>query len=523
MDNLENDILELFEDDAGAGRSSERSRGDSHSRGSHGSKRRKHGGYNGSPHNRRTRRDDYSGTDEDEDVDMDTGDDIDIVEAEGYQDDDGPLDQWGEDLMGDHSDRKWLGSLNEVERERILAERQERRDVLNEQRELRRKLKSGIRVTPANDESRSSKLRRANRDTTSRGAGAFSDLKRARERRTRGTTGRWSPYSGSEEESDEEEGESEPVASLDEINSICISRNQIEQWLFKPFFTSTVVGCFVRIVTRNKDSSGEYNQYKMMEVVEVVQGHGREQPPYHLNKTLTDTYLTLRYGALEKDYSMETISNSPIKNDEFGNWESTLRADRVRVRPSVGAVKTKLQDIESAKNYQLSETEVSNIIAERNRLRRIETGTVTGNPALERAQLYQLRIDAQQSGNWEELKRIEARLATLDKITGTPSKGDGRASQTAASGHKPLLAPSSVRTGNADSKGSMTPRRPRLLTPSSSRRTVSAAVGSKNTGSGFALVPDLKTKELSLRAKVTPGYVEMMAKNGGYDMSFLKL
>ncbi|KAJ2388282.1 RNA polymerase-associated protein rtf1, partial [Coemansia sp. RSA 2559] len=356
MDNLENDILELFEDDTGAGRSSERSRGDSHSRGSHSSKRRKHGGYSGSPHGRRTRRDDYSGTDEDEDIDMDTGDDIDVVEAEGsgYQggdDDNGPLDQWGEDLMGDHNDRKWLTSLNEVERERILSERQERRDVLNEQRELRRKLKAGIRVTTTNDESRSSKPRRA-----ARGAGAFSDLKRARERRTRGTTSRWSPYSGSEEVSDEE-GESEPPASLDEINRICISRNQIEQWLFKPFFANTVVGCFVRIVTRNKDSSGEYNQYKMMEVIEVVQGHGREQPPYHVNKTLTDTYLTLRYGALEKDYSMETISNSAIKSDEFANWESTLRADRVRVRPSVDAVRKKVQDIEGAKSYQLSEAE----------------------------------------------------------------------------------------------------------------------------------------------------------------------
>ncbi|KAJ2398217.1 hypothetical protein GGI23_003276, partial [Coemansia sp. RSA 2559] len=172
----------------------------------------------------------------------------------------------------------------------------------------------------------------------------------------------------------------------------------------------------------------------------------------------------------------------------------------------------------------LSEAEVSGIIAERNRLRRIENGTVAGNPALERAQLYQLQIDAKQSGDWEELKKIEMRLATLDRITGTPSKGDSRALQTTASGHKPLLAPSSVRTGNVESKGNAAPRKPRLLTPSSSRRTVSTAVGPKSSsGGGFALVSDLKIKELSLRARVTPGYVEMMAKNGGYDMSFLKL
>ncbi|KAJ2344861.1 RNA polymerase-associated protein rtf1, partial [Coemansia sp. RSA 2618] len=260
-DNLENDILELFEDSPAGGRSSERSRGDNHSK-SH--KRRRHGRYGDSPQ-RNSRHGDYSGMDDDdEDVDMDTGDDVDI---EGTGDDyhgnknqadsdDEPVDEWGEDLMGDQKDRRWLTSLTEIERERILAERQEKRDVLNEQRELRLKLKAGGRVSTGEQGGKSTRSRRANRESSSRGGGSLSDLKRARERRRHGED-RWS---SSMSDNDEESGhESEPSATLDDVNSICLPRNQIEQWLFRPFLADAITGCFVRIVTRTKDSTGEYN------------------------------------------------------------------------------------------------------------------------------------------------------------------------------------------------------------------------------------------------------------------------
>ncbi|KAJ1721337.1 RNA polymerase-associated protein rtf1 [Coemansia biformis] len=519
MDNLENDILELFEDDAGAGRGSERGRGDSRSRTHH--KRQ-----------RQSRRDEYSGSD---DMDMDTDEDVDVedggdayAQPQGVASDNEPLDEWGEDLMGDHKDRRWLASLTEIERERILAERQEKRDILNEQRELRMKLKAGVRVSAGEAGGRATRASRSKRDDVSaHGTGSLSDLKRARERRRRqGETDRWSSPLSDEEES---EHESDPLASLEEINSICLPRNLLEQWLFRPFLAEAITGCFVRIVTRTKDSTGEYNQYKMMMVVDVVQGEGRSQPPYHLNKTLTDKYLTLRFGAAEKDYSMETISNSQIKPEEHSSWETALRTDRVRARISASHVQKKLEDLDRARNYQLSEAEVSQMIAERNRLRRIGTGGTGVGIVLELSQLNQLRTEARQNSDWEGLKKIEARLEELNKLAGTGAKGDAPTGAPAPTAHRNLLAPSTSRVGGSatpDSKGAVAARRTKLLTPSAAVNRPSPTIAAKVVGgreSKFALVPELKTLELSLRAKVTPGYVAMMAENGGYDMSFLSL
>ncbi|KAJ1999186.1 RNA polymerase-associated protein rtf1 [Coemansia thaxteri] len=537
MSNLEDDILDLFGGDIESGRDSERNRRESRSKSHYSSKRSHHGRYSRSPQ-RRSRRDDYSASDNDEGEDMDTGDDddeiVDIGDApvnnapnDRADSDDEPLDQWGEDLMGGREDRAWLASLNEVERERILAERQETRDHLNEQREVRMKLKAGARVSGTDDMSKATRSRRGNRDSSGRGAassGALSDLKRARERRRHGGSGRWSSASDDGEESD---GGKKSTASLDEINTICISRNQLEQWLFKPFFAVTIVGCFVRIVTRNRDSNGtEYNQYKMMQVVDVVQGEGKDQPPYHLNKTLTDKYLVLRYGAVEKDYSMENISNSLIKTEEFGNWTTVLRTDRVRDRISAEVVQNKLQDMEKARNYKLSNQEINEMVAERNRLRSIKNGGIVGNLAQERARLNLLRTQARQDGDWEKLKDTEARLVELDKITGGAAKGEAT-----PGGHKPLLAPSSSRFGGADGKKNQPVRRSKLLTPGSGNRIASPATlsataklsGPSGAMSSFALVPEVKQQELTLRSAITPGYTEMMAANGGYDMSFLML
>ncbi|KAJ1961006.1 RNA polymerase-associated protein rtf1 [Dipsacomyces acuminosporus] len=540
MDNLENDILELFEDDTGAGRSSERSRSDNRSKGH--SKRRRHSRdrFSGSSH-RHSRHGDFSGSDSNVDMDTDA-DDFDNESSEGsdygnsridVSDDDQPLDQWGEDLMGDQKDRSWLASLNEVDREQILAERQEKRDLLLERRELKMKLKAGNRGHAGDTSSRSHRTRGdSHRDSSGR-SGAFSDLKRARERRRHGSPGRWSSSAGGEES--ESESEKEPTASLDEINSICLTRDQIEKWIFAPFFAKTIIGCFVRIVIRNKDDSGDYNQYRVMEVVDVVQGEGRDQPVYRINKTLTDKYVTLRFGALEKDHSMETVSNGPIKPEELSHWESTLRADRIRHRTTSASVQQKLHDLEKARNYQLTNADINAMISERKRLARLVGSAATAsNPALERAELLQRRIEARQNGDWEKLEKIEARLAELDRQAGASAKSD------AAGGHsnKSLLAPSTAsRHASGGDGGTFAPiRRKKLITPTSSSRlslhtmgagaSVSAAsprLLDSSKLNGIPLVPAVKVQELSLRSKVTPGYTDMMAANGGYDMSFIQL
>ncbi|KAJ2718218.1 RNA polymerase-associated protein rtf1 [Coemansia sp. Benny D115] len=509
MDNLEKDILALFKDDSASARASDGARNDSRSKSHH--KRRRHD----------SRRSSFSGSEND-------GSDMDIDSADSVASDNEPLDEWGEDLMGDHKDRQRLMALTEIERERILAERQERRDVLNEQRELRMKLKAGVRVS--GDDSR------ARGSSRNKKGSAFSDLKRARERRRHGSPDRWSSASDSAQEDEEQEEEAnEPLATLDEINNICMSRNQLENWLFRPFLAEAITGCFVRIVTRTRDSSGEYNQYKMMQIVDVIQGEGRDQPPYHLNKTLTDKYLILRYGAVEKEYSMETISNSPIKAEELDAWNTALRTDRMRTRVTSDVVMRKIRDLERAREYKLTEAEITQMVNERARLRQIESGGIAaGDLALERTHLNRQKKDAQRNEDWAQLKIIEEKLAKLDKIA-EKQKTDVH-QQSSSHGNKALLAPSTSRYGSSDGRGSAPVRRNKLLSPGAGGRSTASPMVSRNmdhqhvrsmpqysnmTGAPSSrLISRVDIPQLVLKPKITQGYADIMA-NDGFDMSFV--
>ncbi|KAJ1721082.1 RNA polymerase-associated protein rtf1 [Coemansia erecta] len=468
MDNLENDILELFDDEAGGGGGG----GSEQTRAAAGSEQPRQTRQRRAPR-AGGRRSEYSGSSSD--VDMDTD-----ASSAG----EASADEWGADLMGDQRDRRHLASLPEIERERILAERQEIRDVQNEQRELRNKLRAGVRV--------SDRRRTAAAADDSR---TFGGLKRARLAQR--------DASRSRSRSPARRGE---AAGLAAVNTVCLARNQLEQWVFRPFFAQAVRGAVVRIVTRTRDSSGEHNQYRMMQVVGVATGQ-----PYHINKTLTDRHLRLRFGASERAYSMETISNSPLRAEELAAWEAACQADGARGLTEAD-VRHKAEGLDQARAYKLSEHEITRMVDERNRLRQLGSGPRVADVALERAKLNQEKAAARQAGDWAALKAADQRLEELGRDSAAHS-------QAVAATHKPLLAPSKAKLGSFDSarRRPLHPQQPHQHQPAASP----AAVAAMELLGQFRLVQPRRVPEPALRAKVTPGYAEIMAANGGFDMSFI--
>ncbi|KAJ2817102.1 hypothetical protein FBU31_006339, partial [Coemansia sp. 'formosensis'] len=161
-------------------------------------------------------------------------------------------------------------------------------------------------------------------------------------------------------------------------------------------------------------------------------------------------------------------------------------------------------------NYKLSELELSQMIEERNRLRVIQHGGISGNPAQERSKLNQRRRQAVQDEDWDEIKKIDARVAELEKLTNMSAKRDGAQGglSSTTTSHKPLLAPSTSRYGGSEGKAKPPIRRNKLLSPGSNARPISlaslnASAKLADTGkfNSFALVPEIKQQELSLRSK----------------------
>ncbi|KAI9483066.1 MAG: hypothetical protein EXX96DRAFT_519096 [Benjaminiella poitrasii] len=350
-------------------------------------------------------------------------------EGNGYSDEDDAvndddedmenIDEYGPDLYKDEEDRKRLQALPEVERERILAERSEERQRNLERLEVRKLLKDGRREDAT---------RRSTRSKGSGTASALSELARRREEKNKSKSkrhrketpsperkrvrryGDQSDYEHSDDEYNESEDESEKKAkkrapSFEELQTICITRNILEKWLFAPFFENTIIGCFVRIFI-GPDPQKKTPVYRLCEIIDVVPWH----KSYKVTEnTWSNKALKIKHGKAEKDFTMDIISNQPITQHEYSRLLATLESDRVRI-PSLDQVERKAEDLKQAREYVLNDHEVNEMIEKK---RAVKGASV--NAAMEKAQLLARLEHAKAYNETEKVLKLTRELKELEE------------------------------------------------------------------------------------------------------------
>ncbi|KAF9907244.1 RNA polymerase-associated protein rtf1 [Lobosporangium transversale] len=374
--------------------------------------------------------------------DAEMSDRSDDQDDEDDEDDEGPVDEYDAECFGDAKDRAELMAMSEMDREQILFERAKKRRVLLDQREVAKLLK---RQEEANRNSRKGSgstrdsARRSTRakDSKAGSTKALADLKRAQERkrarrsrspepkrRRKGSPdySDKSDTSSSEEERDNEDdydsdrdlkkssrdgGKSSSSsharrpATLDDLNSIRLSRDRLEKWCYSPFFKDTVVGCFVRLLL-GPDS----NRQPVYRITEIV-GVGKQSKIYPVGKTMTNLTLTLKHGKAEKAFTMDIISNSNFTEDEFRRYESVLKAEKVDMA-TMDHVENKRRDIEHAKDYVLTAKEVEEILELKKQMKQGRLNPVVHRTILEQQKMSQSQEDAEETERrLQELKRAE--------------------------------------------------------------------------------------------------------------------
>ncbi|KAI9322173.1 hypothetical protein BX666DRAFT_1849196 [Dichotomocladium elegans] len=285
--------------------------------------------------------------------------------SSGARSDDDGVDEYGPDLYKDEEDRQRLMALPEVERERILNERSEERQRNLERLEVRKLLSDGRRE----DTTR--------RSTRAKGSGtsqALNELARRREEKSKSRSkrhrrsptperkrNRYSDESGGEY-TDEEDTEARAehkakkrTPTLDEIQAIVLRREQIERWLYAPYFEKTVIGAMVRVYIGDDNKTPVY---RLCQVIDVV--------PWHKTYKISDSVSSnqafkLKHGGAERVFSMDIISNRPLSQSEYNRYINTLEYDHVPL-PDLELVQNKIADIQEASNYVLNDKEVAAMI-----------------------------------------------------------------------------------------------------------------------------------------------------------------
>ena len=202
--------------------------------------------------------------------------------------------------------------------------------------------------------------------------------------------------------------------TLEDVEKIRISRDQLIKWCPHLYFEKTVIGAFVRInigVNRNTKD----NVYLMCEVVDVI----TSEKYYEIegNKAKTNKMLVINHGKNKKTMKIDIVSNTSFTTKEFEYYMERLGKDGMKPITQ-HQVLSKIQDIQKALNYTYSREEIE-VLVQLQLKESLKKGRVEATATLEleklRVQLEDLKNDNEEVLNPKEKKEKIKKLDELIK------------------------------------------------------------------------------------------------------------
>lgn len=213
----------------------------------------------------------------------------------------------------------------------------------------------------------------------------------------------------------------EDTVELENVISIILSRSQIEQWLYRSFFQTDLIGFFVRLSLGIDPTNGQ-QVYRLCQIDSVIEYYRT----YTVNNSVTKFAFNLRIGKAVKKFTIDSISNSPPSQKEFGRWLMELRHANCYImrRREATALVDRLKYLQET---PVTEKEIDYIVKEKRKL-----NVLKRNPAAEKAFLNKEREFALQTGKMDEVERIDASLAIVNrKLSEASAVGNARSDSMA--------------------------------------------------------------------------------------------
>lgn len=365
-------------------------------------------------------------------------------------------DGFDENLFGDEDDKRKLASMTEKEREQVLFERGERREVLKSrfkaQRKIlaKRKKEEEKEKKPAKRAARGPKRLRAAEIYSSDESSEDSDeytpdniksivgdsnptAKPANKIVTRSallssSSSSSSPSeSSASSESSDEEHENDDLndddddddndsqgpqddfqMTLSELKSLQLKREKIEKWIYEPFFRETAIGLFVKISIGLQ--TGSANCYKVGQILDIKEHERVYSVNTESDQIKTNKTSLLRIGKIERSYTMNFVSNKPFDEEDFVRWLDQLHIDGHQM-PTREHYIRKLKDIDRANNYIYNNNQdIEQRIKEKNRFK--------NNPcnfALQKTKLMGKISDAEADNDLILMRKYQNELDELEE------------------------------------------------------------------------------------------------------------
>ncbi|TIA91459.1 hypothetical protein E3P99_01051 [Wallemia hederae] len=361
---------------------------------------------------------DGNGDDDDEQMDVDEP-----------ADDDNPYPLEGKyknsaDRANDKAYQSRLMDLDELEREDILASRQEEMQKYKDSLNINRLFSA---AQAGGDDSVASAAKRAHKQTgtTTEKKSKLEELKSKREAKTKKRSRRDDDddddddYGGQSRsvhsDSDQDDGQASKSDAEDnrpldtgDIHKASISRTMLVDFCYAPFFEDFVKGTFVRYLLGQRDGKPDY---RLCEVTGL--GDSLVRPYAIEGNTMTNQQLLLRQGKSSKACNMDRVSNTRCTDREFDRFIAHAKDERAKVPTRKAVERVRLQ-IEDTRKRHWTETDINYKLQKK---AAIVGGAKKKSVALEKAELQQRLQLAKARRDDKEADELIQQLASMDEVS----------------------------------------------------------------------------------------------------------
>ncbi|KAI8827265.1 uncharacterized protein EV422DRAFT_33882 [Fimicolochytrium jonesii] len=325
---------------------------------------------------------------------------------------------WDPDtLIGDAADEQRLNAMSELHRESLIAERRGRLEKMKERLEVKKMVRRKFGATKPKRQNEDEDERPAKRQTkekTKRDE-TMASFKREREKHSRaakdGNAMQIDSVHDDHYESDDRlDADTEvrrkeiskatkSIPTYEQVLSIQVTRAQLTDWVFAPFFDKTVKGCFVRYGIGADAKDPKKNVYRLC-LIDAVTTASR---PYSIDDKPVPKSAIMNHAGAQRENTFSKVSNSPVTESEYRRWSETMVFNKIPF--PAHHVKNKRDDLDRAKNYVFSSDEVSQMVTSRKALQKAPVNAAVELPALKRQLMY-----AEEQGNVEEQEQLRAQM-----------------------------------------------------------------------------------------------------------------
>jgi len=331
-------------------------------------------------------------------------------------------DEWADDLMGDYDDRERLMSLPELEREKILYERGQKRLERQERREAMLKLKQegelqdGELPTGIEDVS----------DVSESDDGEESYIPPA----PTSAPPRETDWDRLQQEAALSDSDDEPLAppppeprksqlTLDVMKKAQVRREALEKIHHEPWMPRFVQNLYVKLCL------GEHNGEPLYRICQIA-GLDKYHRPYRFSGKTTDRALLLRIESKKRLFKMQLVSNQSFSQPEFETWIAEQRKIR-RIIPSSPVLQDMVvEKMSFRKNFTYTPEQLNKIQRDKQREKFRDLTKITNLLATK----LQVKMDKQKAEYRKDTKTVQKLEHILKKIQQEEKRRSRNAAQS---------------------------------------------------------------------------------------------